>query len=90
MNRTTLLQERRMQTFHDVPGHWQARCATRSASSPAMTKYECRLPITGSPINGGSSSCRLTASRQSGTSTRGKSRISAGRAGGRQSRVRRM
>ena len=25
MNRTTLLQERRMQTFHDVLGHWQAR-----------------------------------------------------------------
>ena len=25
MNRTTLLQERRMQSFHDVLGHWQAR-----------------------------------------------------------------
>ena len=25
MSRTTLLQERRMQTFHDVLGHWQAR-----------------------------------------------------------------
>ena len=25
MNRTTLLQDRRMQTFHDVLGHWQAR-----------------------------------------------------------------
>ena len=25
MNRTALLQERRMQTFHDVLGHWQAR-----------------------------------------------------------------
>ena len=25
MNRTMLLQERRMQTFHDVLGHWQAR-----------------------------------------------------------------
>ena len=25
MNRTTLLQERRMQTFQDVLGHWQAR-----------------------------------------------------------------
>ena len=25
MNRTTVPQERRMQTFHDVPGHWQAR-----------------------------------------------------------------
>ena len=25
MNRTTVLQERRMQTFQDVLGHWQAR-----------------------------------------------------------------
>ena len=25
MSRTTLLQERRMQTFQDVLGHWQAR-----------------------------------------------------------------
>ena len=37
MNRTTVLQERRMQTFQDVLGHWQARrlIGAGASASPA-------------------------------------------------------
>ena len=45
MSRTTLLQERRMQTFHDVPGHWQAR--RTSIQTELMPALAAHLPSFG-------------------------------------------
>ena len=44
MSRTTLLQERRMQTFQNVLGHWQARClsALEAAEMLGMSERSFR------------------------------------------------
>ena len=42
MNRTTLLQERRMQTFHDVLGHWQARRVPADQVAWVLDEYRSR------------------------------------------------
>ena len=44
MNRTTLLQERRMQTFHDVLGYWQARRLSALEAGGAAGDERAQLP----------------------------------------------
>ena len=45
MSRTTLLQERRMQTFHDVPGHWQARRPSTHQTGRPREPLRRSLPV---------------------------------------------
>ena len=46
MSRTAVLRERRMQTFHDVPGHWHRRRHPDGLRRPprlSLSGTRCRL-----------------------------------------------